>query len=65
MAMDAPTAPARAAPIPTTFIVTLIPAAAALSIAASYVAVLLGLPIYLDAIGTCVIAIASSTRPPR
>jgi energy-coupling factor transport system substrate-specific component len=57
MAMDAPTAPARAAPIPTTFVVTLIPAAAALSIAASYVAVLLGLPIYLDAIGTCVIAI--------
>lgn len=43
--------------IPTTFIVTLIPAAAALSIVASYVAVALGLPIYLDAIGTCVIAI--------
>ena len=55
--MDAPTAPARAPAIPTTFVVTLIPAAAALSIAASYVAVALGLPIYLDAIGTCVIAI--------
>jgi energy-coupling factor transport system substrate-specific component len=55
--MDAPTVPAQAPAIPTTFVITLIPAAAALSIAASYVAVLLGLPVYLDAIGTCVIAI--------
>ena len=55
--MTAPTLRAQGPAIPTTFIVTLIPAAAALSIVASYVAVALGLPIYLDAIGTCVIAI--------
>ena len=55
--MAAPTARATAPAVPTTLVVTLIPAAAALSIVASYVAVALGLPIYLDAIGTCVVAI--------
>jgi energy-coupling factor transport system substrate-specific component len=55
--MAAPSVRAPASPIPTTLLVTLIPAAAALSIVASYIAVALGLPIYLDAIGTCVVAI--------
>ena len=48
---------ARAPARPGTLAVTLVAAGAALGIAAGYVGFVLGLPIYLDTIGTCVVAI--------
>jgi energy-coupling factor transport system substrate-specific component len=55
--MAAPTARAAASPVPTTLVVTLVPAAAALDIVGGYVNGLLGLPTFMDMIGTCVAAI--------
>jgi energy-coupling factor transport system substrate-specific component len=45
------------APQPTTVIVTLVPAAAALNVVGGYLNGVLGLPTFLDMIGTCVAAI--------
>jgi energy-coupling factor transport system substrate-specific component len=47
----------RQSPVPTTLVVTLVPAAAALDIVGGYLNGLLSLPTYLDTIGTCVAAI--------
>jgi energy-coupling factor transport system substrate-specific component len=47
----------RTGGVPVALIVTLVPAAAAVGLAANYAAGLLKLPIYLDTIGTCVVAI--------
>jgi hypothetical protein len=59
MAATSPTAapPTRQLPPPTTLIVTLVPAAAALDIVGGVITTSIGLPIYLDTIGTCVAAI--------
>ena len=55
--MTAPLARTQAPAIPTTFVVTLVPAAAALDIVGGWLNGLLGLPTFLDMIGTCVAAI--------
>ena len=55
--MTAPLARAQAPAIPTTFVVTLVPAAAALDIVGGWLNGLLGLPTFMDMIGTCVAAI--------
>ncbi len=47
----------RTSPVPVTLVTTLVPAAAALDIVGGYLNGLLGLPTYLDMIGTCVAAI--------
>ena len=47
----------RAVRIPVTYVVTLIPVAAALNIVGGYIAKALQLPIFLDMIGTAVVSI--------
>ena len=49
-----PTVRAAASPVPTTLVVTLVPAAAALDIVGGYLDGLLGLATFMDMIGTCV-----------
>lgn len=53
----APTARRRQQRIPLTYVVTLVPVAAALNIVGGYINGLLHLPIFLDMIGTAVVAI--------
>ena len=55
--MNAPAVRARTPAIPTTLVVTLVPAAAALDIVGGWINGLLGLPTFMDMIGTCVAAI--------
>jgi len=55
--LAAPTLRATATPLPTTLVMTLVPAAAALDIVGGYLNGLLGLPTFMDMIGTCVAAI--------
>jgi energy-coupling factor transport system substrate-specific component len=55
--MTAPRPTRSPGPLPTTLVVTLVPAAAALDIVGGMLNSLLGLPTYLDTIGTCVAAI--------